>query len=104
LTALFAKTPDGVRLFIRVLPGAGRNAIAGTAEDADGQNFLKVMVTAAPENGKANAAVIKLLSKTWKLPKSAIRVVSGSANRRKTLEITGDSQLIAAAIARATEQ
>lgn len=104
MTELFAKTPDGVRLFIRVSPGAGRNAIAGAAEDADGHGFLKVMVTAAPENGKANAAVAKLLSKTWKLPKSAIRVVSGAASRRKTLEITGDSQQIAAAIARATEQ
>lgn len=104
MTELFAKTPDGVRLFVRVSPGSGRNAIAGAAEDADGHKFLKVMVTAAPENGKANAAVVKLLSKTWKLPKSAIRVVSGAANRRKTLDITGDSQQIAAAIARATEQ
>lgn len=96
--------PDGVRLFVRVTPGAGRNAIAGTAADAAGQKFLKVMVTAAPENGKANAAVVKLLAKTWKLPKSAISVVSGETARRKTLEITGDPQHIAGMIRTAMEQ
>lgn len=104
MTEAFARTPAGVRLFIRVSPGAGRNAIGGVTGDAGGRKFLRVMVTAAPEDGKANAAVVALLSKSWKVPKSAIRVVSGAANRRKTLEITGDTQQIAAAIARATEQ
>ena len=98
MTGFFAKTSGGVRVFVRVTPGAGRNAIAGIAEDADGNNFLKVMVTAAPENGKANTAVVKLLAKTWKLPKSAFRVASGETNRRKTLEISGDPQQIANSI------
>ena len=91
----FTRTPDGLRLAVRVTPRASRDSIAGTAADADGKVFLKVMVTAAPEGGKANAAVVRLLSKTWKIPKSAIEVVSGATDRRKVLRITGDGDDLA---------
>lgn len=95
MTDLFTATPGGIRLSVRVTPGGGRNAISGMAADADGNKFLRVVVTAAPENGKANAAVVKLLAKTWKVPKSAIRVAAGATGRRKTLEITGDARQVA---------
>lgn len=104
MTDVFSRCPGGVRLFVRVSPGAGRNAIAGAAADAGGQKFLKVMVTAAAENGKANAAVVKLLAKTWKLPKSAISVASGATARQKTLDIAGAPQRIATLIRTAMEQ
>lgn len=104
MTAVCSPAPGGVRLSVRVTPGAGRNAIGGTAADADGKKFLRVMVTAAPENGKANMAVIKLLAKSWKLPKSAFAVTSGATGRRKTIEISGDPQVIGGVIEAATEQ
>jgi len=78
------ETADGVRLLLRVTPKAGRNEIAGVR---DGR--LLVKVTAAPEGSKANAAVIKLLSKAWRLPASAFEITSGAAARDKTLTIRG---------------
>jgi uncharacterized protein YggU (UPF0235/DUF167 family) len=53
---------------------------------------LKVAVTAAPEDGKANAAVIALLAREWGVAKSAISVVAGATDRRKLVEIRGPSQ------------
>jgi uncharacterized protein (TIGR00251 family) len=94
----FTKTRDGLRLAVRVTPRASRESIGTTAADADGNLFLKVMVTAAPEGGKANAAVVRLLAKTWKIPKSAIEVVSGASDRRKVLRIAGDGEELAGRI------
>ena len=81
--------PDGVRLAVRVTPRSSRNAIAGVADEADGNRVLKIQVTAVPEDGKANAAVIRLLAMTWKLPRGAFRVASGDTSRRKVIEIAG---------------
>ena len=87
----FAVVRDGVRVAVRVTPRAGRNRVDGTAEDADGAPLLRVAVTAAPEGGKANAALVKLLAKAWRLPKSSLSVVAGAASRRKTLLVRGDA-------------
>lgn len=89
----------GVRLSVRVTPRAARNAVGGLAADASGAQSLKVMVTAAAEGGKANAAVVALLAKTWRLPKSSIRVIVGATDRRKTLQIDGDPDDLARRIA-----
>jgi len=78
------ETAGGVRLALRVTPKAGRNELGGVR---DGR--LLVKVTAAPEGGKANAAVIKLLSKHWRLPASAFEITAGAAARDKTLTIHG---------------
>ncbi len=51
---------------------------------------LKARVTAVPEGGKANAALIALLAKTWRLPKATFEIVSGRSDRNKTLLIAGD--------------
>lgn len=80
---------DGVRVAVRLTPKASRNAVQGIAEEADGGQVLKIAVTAVPEDGKANAALIKLLSKAWKVPKTSISVVAGATDRRKTLLVTG---------------
>ena len=82
--------PDALRLAVRLTPKASRNALQGVAEDADGGAVIKAQVTAVPENGKANAALCKLLSKDLKVPKSAITIVAGATDRRKTLRIEAD--------------
>ena len=86
----YAVTGSGLALALRVTPKARRNRIDGIADEADGKTALKVAVTAAPEDGKANAAVIALLAKEWRLPKSAFTVTRGVGNRRKTVAIEGD--------------
>ncbi len=74
---------------IKLTPGARQNAIMGWEEDLFGERTLKVQVTEIPEKGNANKALIKLLSKQWKIPKSSITIKRGETSRTKILEIEG---------------
>ncbi len=73
-----------MRLRVKVAAKAGRSAVNGWMGEV-----LKLSVTAAPEKGKANAAVVELLAGTLKLPKSAVRIVAGTASVWKQIEIEG---------------
>ncbi len=86
----FESVPGGLRVALKVAPKAARAGIAGVEADAGGRTRLVIRVTEAPEGGKANAAVVKLLAKAWKLPKGALRIAAGTKDRRKTLLIAGD--------------
>ena len=76
---------------LKVAPKAKRTQFGGILDEPDGAKALKVSVTAAPENGKANDAVIALLAREWGVAKSAISVVAGATDRRKLVEIRGPS-------------
>ena len=69
---------DGIVLPVKAHPGARRNGITGLH---DGQ--LKVSVTQAPERGKANAALIKVLCKELDLRKSQVTLISGETSAQK---------------------
>lgn len=69
-------------LKLKVSPGASRNALLGWQDQV-----LKVAVSAAPDKGKANAAVIRLLAKELRLPACDLRITAGLTSRRKTLRI-----------------
>ena len=81
---VFKETAAGVRVSVRVTPRAGLSGLAGVR---DGR--LLVRVSAAPEGGKANAALLKLLSKAWGVPQSGIEVVAGASRREKVLLVRG---------------
>lgn len=85
---------DGVTVAIRLTPKASANRIDGIAHVEKGATALRARVTAAPENGKANAALIKLLAKAWRLPKTALTVTSGIKDRRKTIHVAGDPDIL----------
>jgi len=87
---LFVPVQDGVQVRLRLTPKAKKSVIIGFLEDADGHMVLKLSVTAVPEKGKANAALIKLLSKEWKLAKSDIEITAGELSRHKTLLLRGE--------------
>lgn len=59
------------------------------ARDAAGETHLKVRVRAAPENGKANAALVEVLADALRVPKSAVRLVRGQTARLKVVNIDG---------------
>ncbi|MBS0524070.1 MAG: DUF167 domain-containing protein [Proteobacteria bacterium] len=80
--------PSGVTVDLRVQPRARRAALAA----ADGA--LKAQVTAPPEDGKANAAVIALLAEEWRLPRSSFDVIRGQTARTKTVRISGEAAAI----------
>ena len=78
--------PRPVRLRVRVMPGAKRTAIAGRHGEA-----WKVRVTAAPERGRANEAVVALLSTRLGLATRDVAVVAGASARDKVVELRGVS-------------
>lgn len=69
-------------LAVHATPKSGRDEVIGWRGSE-----LAVRVTAAPEAGKANAAVCKVVASALGVPKSSVRVVRGDAARHKVLEI-----------------
>jgi uncharacterized protein (TIGR00251 family) len=76
-----------MRLIVHLTPKASHTKIEGWARDAEGQKVLRVKVTAVPEDGKANDALIKLLARTLHLSKSKVVLMRGTTSRIKHLEI-----------------
>lgn len=62
--------------------------------DRQGRIRLRCRVTAAPEKGKANKTVIKLLAKKLRLPQSAFQIIAGQQSREKDVLISGDMELL----------
>ncbi|MDU8910069.1 DUF167 domain-containing protein [Aestuariicoccus sp. MJ-SS9] len=83
LPDLSARAVPGAVLTVRVTPKAARNRIV--VEDA----VIRVYVTTAPEAGKANVAVLKLLAKALGLPKSRLSLIRGETGRDKQVRIDG---------------
>jgi len=79
-------------LHVRIIPRAGRTAIAGWRGDA-----LLVRLAAAPVAGAANEALIQLLSETLDLPRRNVTIAAGHKTRDKRVEIEGldDAQVAA---------
>gem|GEM_PF-165003 len=78
---LSALAQPGTTLTLRVTPKAARNRIV--AEDG----ALRVYVTTVPEDGKANAAVQKLLAKALGVPKSRLTLLRGHTSRDKVFQV-----------------
>jgi uncharacterized protein (TIGR00251 family) len=72
------------RLRLRVSPGAARTEIAGRHGEA-----WKVRVAAAPERGRANDALLRLLSDRLHVPRTQLSVVAGHTARDKVVELRG---------------
>jgi len=68
---------------IKVLTCSSRNEVVGEMTDGT----LKIKLTASPVDGKANEALIKLLTKHFSVPKNKIKIVSGLTSKNKTIEI-----------------
>jgi len=74
---------DCIILSIRVVPRASKDGIQGLM----GNEALKVRIQAPPVEGKANAYLIKYLSKLWDLPRAHIEILTGETGRNKRLRI-----------------
>ncbi|MBM4033277.1 MAG: DUF167 domain-containing protein [Planctomycetes bacterium] len=74
----------GVRIAVRAQPKASRSAVVGHLA-----RRLKVAVTAAPTEGKANRAVEEVLARALGVRRSAVAVVAGHASRDKLVHVSG---------------
>ncbi len=83
--------PDGVVIACRLTPTGGRDAIDGVATLSDGTCVLLARVRSAPEDGKANEALCRLLASTLGVAASKARLVAGAKSRVKQVAVTGDA-------------
>lgn len=77
-------TPEGLEIAVKVTPKAKQNKIIGFAPQG-----LKIQVTAAPEKGLANEAVIALLAKACGTAKKNVHVIAGDTSQTKKILICG---------------
>ena len=97
-TDFYQAVDKGVVAHIHLTPKASKNAIVRTHVDDEGNQRLRITLTAVPEKGKANQSLIGLLSKKLRLPKSSIRLIAGEQSRLKAVLFEGDSKQICEAI------
>ena len=88
ITMPIERKNECILLHVRITPKSGDNKIIGLHD-----GMLKVLVTAVPEKGKANAALVKLIAKTLGIAKTSIHIVSGATARNKILSLPADSDL-----------
>jgi hypothetical protein len=84
--------PDGLLLHVRLTPKGGRDAIDGVEILSDGKAVLKARVRTVPEDGKANASLLKLIAKFFDLSASHVTLEAGATARMKTVKIAGDAE------------
>lgn len=85
---------EALRLSVRLTPNGGKDAVDGIDNDVEGRSYLKARVTAVPEDGKANKALIALLAKKLKIAKSSISLISGDTARKKILRIEDEPEYV----------
>ena len=83
---------------MRASPKAGRKAIEGIVTADDGRDWLAVRLAAAPADGAANDALLRLLGKSLGVAKRDVTLVSGATSRLKRLHISGDPARLADAL------
>lgn len=99
-TSAWAVESGGVALYVRLTPKGGRDALEGVEALADGRSVLKARVRAAPEDGRANEALIALIASALRAKKSAISIRAGATNRVKTVFLAGAPALYLDALAK----
>lgn len=74
----------GTRIRVKAVPGASRDAVAGALGDR-----LKVRISAPPEGGKANEALVRVLAKALGVRAREVELVSGPTNPEKVFLVVG---------------
>ena len=70
------------KIWVTVKPQASRESVTKLSDGS-----YRVTCHAAPRDGEANEAVIKLLAQYLRVPKSAIKIIRGSSGRKKLIEV-----------------
>jgi uncharacterized protein len=90
-----SRRQDGVRVTVRLTPGSKADRLQGVAAAAGRASVVKASVTAPPEAGRANEALLQLLAHAWRLPRRDLAIVAGAASRSKTVHVAGDPEALA---------
>lgn len=99
LTRLVAEDgPDRALIAIKAQPRPSCDQLDGVFSDAAGRPMLRIRTTAAPADGAANKAIERSLAKALRLPRSAVRIVSGATSREKRARVSSPAATARAAL------
>jgi uncharacterized protein len=94
----WAVSAEGLVVTVRLTPKGGRDSIDGIVRLSDGSMVLKARVAAAPTEGEANDALIRLLARILHVPPRDVTLVGGATSRVKRVLIKGDPGAVTAAL------
>jgi uncharacterized protein YggU (UPF0235/DUF167 family) len=94
----WAAAAGGLVVVVRLTPKGGRDALDGIAPLSDGSIALKARVRAAPHEGAANAALVRLIAQAAGVPAGQVAIVAGATARIKRMKVAGDPAAIAGAL------
>ena len=83
---MISEAADGAVLTIKVIPRAGRTALAGTRDNA-----LLIRLAAPPVEGAANTALIEFLARFLEVPRRDVAIISGEKSPTKRVKVSGVS-------------
>jgi uncharacterized protein (TIGR00251 family) len=86
----------GARVALKVTPRAAASRVQGVELNGAGPAHLAVRISAPPEAGRANAALIRLLARRWGVPQRDLELVSGAGARHKVLHVHGSPDAVIA--------
>ena len=92
----------GLLVTVRLTPRGGRDAVETVEALSDGRPVLRARVRAVPEDGAANAALLRLMAQACGTANSAVRLEAGATARLKTVRIDGDAAVLASRLAAAS--
>ena len=98
MISFWSPSPGGVTITVRLTPKGGRDSIDGVETMSDGRAVLKARVRAAPHEGAANDALVRLLARTLGVPPRSVEVTGGATSRIKRVTIVGDGRSLAATL------
>jgi len=89
--AFWRVAPEAVLVMVKVQPKSRRPGIQGRAPAPDGER-LRIGVSAAAEDGRANRAACATLARVLDVPAASVAVAAGATSRDKTLRVSGDPE------------
>ena len=91
---VFEETNKGLILKVRLTPNAAAAGVKGLFKNADGEEYVKIAVTAVPEKNQANKDLVALIAKALDMPKTAVEIFSGATDRYKKVLLSGQREVI----------
>lgn len=83
MTGPWRRQGEAISIDLKVIPNARVDVLEGVVLDAEGRPRLQLRIKAPPVDGKANAAVLRLLAKRLDCPRSTLSIVAGASARLK---------------------
>ena len=98
MISFWSPSPGGVTVTVRLTPKGGRDSIDGVETMSDGRAVLKARVRAAPHEGAANDALVRLLARALGVPPRSVEITGGATSRIKRVSVVGDAAALSAAL------